>query len=87
MEQFLLDILAQVLGGILVVLILRRWRQMSLPPKAGTSGGYKNCDIPNYVRGLALGVVDGETSTAPLGLKLATNMYGVKRFNENLSTK
>lgn len=26
MEQFLLDILAQVLGGILVVLILRRWR-------------------------------------------------------------
>ena len=60
---------------------------MSLPPKAGTSGGYKNCDIPNYVRGLALGVVDGETSTAPLCLKLATNMYGVKRFDENPTTK
>ena len=60
---------------------------MSLPPKAGTSGGYKNCDIPNYVRGLALGVVDGETSTAPLGLKLATNMCGVKRFDENPTTK
>ena len=55
MAQFLLDVLAQVLAGLLVVLVCRYWRYMSLPPKAVTSGGGKNATYPRYVRGLPQG--------------------------------
>ena len=61
---------------------------MSLPPKAGTSGGGKNGDIPSYDRGFALGAVDDASVCRPASFKIYSHIpHGVNGAEQRLGGK